>query len=417
MPGATRKALTHTIMTTYTLHTPVPCHAAICKALNLAGQERRVTLGLDLELNTPAGALIVAGGQPLNLGKHPRSLWVELVGWLIKQGCEVHCVQEACGFGWEFHRELEGAGARSMVVAPQELSGKRKTDKRDARMLASLLWDFVSRDNRACLRPVRVPSVEKQQQRGYHRRRSQVIKMRCQIAAQGRSLLWDHGWLKQLKSWWMPKNWEQLRADLLAAGCRWLVGMIEPMQKMCLQLNGYGNELEKKAVSDVKPPKAATRKSESGLPLNAAQTPTASEDAPTSKVRPKGLGELSYAIITSEVGDWNRFKNRGQPGSFIGCCPSEYSSGESQKMGEIDRMGSSRIRTTLVEAAWRICRLNPNWRGVRKYPEELGPQRTVRGARKRKAIVACAQMLMIDLWRLHVGTATLEGLGLEPATT
>ncbi len=275
----------------------------------------------------------------------------------------------------------------------------------------------MSRGNRACLRPVRVPSVEKQQQRGYHRRRSQVIKMRCQIAAQGRSLLWDHGWLKQLKSWWTPKNWEQLRADLLAAGCRWLVGMIEPMQKMCLQLNGYGNELEKKAVSEVKPPKAATRKSESGLPLNAAQSPAASEAAPTGKVRPKGLGELSYAIITSEVGDWNRFKNRGQPGSFIGCCPSEYSSGESQKMGEIDRMGSSRIRTTLVEAAWRICRLNPNWRGVRKYPEELGPEATVRGARKRKAIVACARMLMIDLWRLHVGTATLEGLGLEPATT
>uniref|UniRef100_UPI0005713347 hypothetical protein n=1 Tax=Verrucomicrobium sp. BvORR106 TaxID=1403819 RepID=UPI0005713347 len=311
-------------MTTYTLHTPIPCHAAICKALHLAGQERRVTLGLDLELNTPAGALIVAGGQPLNLGKHPRSLWVELVGWLIKQGCEVHCVQEACGFGWEFHRDLEGAGAGSMVVAPQELSGKRKTDKRDARMLASLLWDYVSRGNRACLRPVRVPSVEKQQQRGYHRRRSQVIKLRCQIAAQGRSLLWDHGWLKQLKGWWTPKNWEQLRADLLAAGCRWLVGMLEPMQQMCLQLNGYGNELEKKAVSEVTPLKTATQKSESGVPLNAAQSPAASEDAPTGKVRPKGLGELSYAIITSEVGDWKRFKNRGQPGSFVGCCPSEY---------------------------------------------------------------------------------------------
>ncbi|WP_050027247.1 IS110 family transposase [Verrucomicrobium sp. BvORR034] len=391
-------------MTTYTLHTPIPCHAAICKALNLAGQERRVTLGLDLELNTPAGALIVAGGQPLNLDKHPRSLWVELVGWLIKQGCEVHCVQEACGFGWEFHRELEGAGAGSMVVAPQELSGKRKTDKRDARMLASLLWDYVSRGNRACLRPVRVPSVEKQQQRGYHRRRSQLIKMRCQIAAQGCSLLWDHGWLKELKGWWTPKNWEQLKADLLAACRTWLVGMLEPMQRMCLQLNSDSDELKKKAISKFKTVKAGASEA-------------TQERTPTGEVRPKGLGELSYAIITSEVGDWNRFKNRGQPGSFIGCCPSEYSSGESQKMGQIDRMGSSRIRTTLVEAAWRICRLNPNWRGVRKYPEELGPEATVRGARKRKAIVACARMLMVDLWRLHVGTATLEGLGLEPATT
>jgi hypothetical protein len=88
-------------MTNYILHTTLPCQAAITKGLTSAGAERRVMLGLDLELKTPARALIIGGGPPLYVGKQAREIWIKLVTWLKQQGCEVHVVQEACGFGWE----------------------------------------------------------------------------------------------------------------------------------------------------------------------------------------------------------------------------------------------------------------------------------------------------------------------------
>lgn len=392
-------------MTTYILSTSLPCQAAINKALAQAGSERRAMLGLDLELTNPAGALIIGGGSPLYLGKHPRALWTQLVRWLTQQGCEVHAAQEACGFGWEFHRELETAGGRSCVVAPQEMSGKRKTDKRDAGALATLLWDYQVRGNRKCLRLVQVPTVPQQQRRGYHRNRVQWLRLRCQLEAQGRSLMWDHGWLEVPKGWWGGKLWAKLRGALEQAAHHWLVEMLEPMRALCLSMQARIDQLEQLAVDQLQasaqePPKDAASKGQGPVP---------------SAVLPKGFGQLSHAMLQFEVRDWNRFKNRGQAGSFIGCCPSEHSSGRSQKLGEIDRMGSARLRTLLVEAVWRLRKWNPGWRGLRKFAEVLGPQAKASGAKKRKAIVACARLLMIDLWRLHTGSATLQGLGLQPA--
>lgn len=401
-------------MTTYTLHSCIPCQAAITKALANAGTEKRVALGVDLELATPACAITVGGGTPLYLGKQLRSVWVELVRWLLAQGYEVYVVQEACGFGWEFHRALQSAGARSHVVAPQEMCGKRKTDKRDARALATLLWDYEVRGNQECLRVVRMPTLQQQQQRGYHRNRSQWLKMRCQMEAQGRSLMWDHSWLEVPKGWWRGRIWETLRAQLCAAGHRWLMEMLEPMQGICVSMAARVDQLEKQAVTSKQAqPAAPAPAPEQNQPAGDASSPAA--NLLPKHLRPKGLGDLCYATLSAEVLDWSRFKNRGQAGSFIGCCPREHSSGSRQKLGEIDRMGNARLRTVLVEAAWRLRKWSPQWRGFRKFGQVLETGSKASGASKRKAIVACARLLMVDLWRLHAGTATLEGLGLQPA--
>jgi transposase len=270
-----------------------------------------------------------------------------------------------------------------------------------------LLWDYQVRGNRRCLRQVEVPTVQQQQRRGYHRNRAQWLRLRCQLEAQGRSLMWDHGWLEVPKGWWGGKLWAKLRAALEHAAQHWLVEMLEPMQALCLSMQARINQLEELAVDQLQslapePPGDAAPQSQGAVP---------------SAVLPKGFGQLSHAMLQFEVRDWSRFKNRGQAGSFIGCCPSEHSSGRSQKLGEIDRMGSARLRTLLVEAVWRLRKWNPGWRGLRKFAEVLGPQAKASGAKKRKAIVACARLLMIDLWRLHPGSATLQGLGLQPADT
>jgi transposase len=114
-----------------------------------------------------------------------------------------------------------------------------------------------------------------------------------------------------------------------------------------------------------------------------------------------------------EVMDWSRFSNRKQAGSFIGCSPSEHSTGEGgQVLGNIDRQGNRRLRSALVEAIWRLLRWNPGWRGFEKWGQLLRDKKGS-SVRKKKAVIACVRLLFIDLWRLHTGRTTLEALGLR----
>src|SRR5436190_1402615 len=129
----------------------------------------------------------------------------------------------------------------------------------------------------------------------------------------------------------------------------------------------------------------------------------------------KGLGPTTFASLEREAIDWNRFANRKQIGSYIGCCPSEFSTGSKQKLGSIDRQGNRRMRTLMVEAVWRLKKWNPNWRGFKKFPHVFGLHAMARGVTRKRAVVACARLLAIDLWRLQTGRATLKNLGLKPA--
>jgi transposase len=131
---------------------------------------------------------------------------------------------------------------------------------------------------------------------------------------------------------------------------------------------------------------------------------------------PKGLGEATRVRLAAEAQDWHRFNNRKQVGSYLGLCPSESSSGGRQRLGSIDRMGNRRMRTLLVEAVWRLHKWNTGWRGFAKFPHVFGAGAKIGGATRKKAVVACARLLGVDLWRIETGRIQLEDVGLVAAT-
>lgn len=98
-------------------------------------------------------------------------------------------------------------------------------------------------------------------------------------------------------------------------------------------------------------------------------------------------------------------------GSYTGLCPKENSSGESRKTGAITRQGNPRVRTLLIEAVWRLARYEKGWRGFKKFPALL--DKSTGSRRRRKAVVAAARLLAIDLWRLATGQTTTAKLGLS----
>ena len=66
----------------------------------------------------------------------------------------------------------------------------------------------------------------------------------------------------------------------------------------------------------------------------------------------RGVDRLGALTLASEVCDWRRFPRATAFMGFTGLVPSEYSSGESTRRGQVTKAGNAHLRTQLIESAW-----------------------------------------------------------------
>ena len=126
---------------------------------------------------------------------------------------------------------------------------------------------------------------------------------------------------------------------------------------------------------------------------------------------PRGVGPLTFEILRREVGDWSRFNNRRQVSSYTGLCPREHSSGGRYRSGSVSKSGNPRVRAMLVEMVWRMIRWQPRYTALQKWAPVLNSP-TPNPAAKKKAVVAIARKLAVDLWRVFTGQVEAEKFGL-----
>jgi transposase len=119
---------------------------------------------------------------------------------------------------------------------------------------------------------------------------------------------------------------------------------------------------------------------------------------------------LSLQSLYREIGDWNRFQNRRRVASYSGLCPGVTGTGGSFTNLSINKHGNRRIRPLLVELAWLMYLYQPEYRAIVRWKEVIAGRNRVAA---KKAIVAVARNLMVDLWRIETGRATPESLGLK----
>src|SRR6266436_4551793 len=336
-----------------------------------------IKLGIDVHQDYYVVVKQESGTNPKpaqRFGKEAFSLWAAK---LKSQGGEIHAVYEACGFGFSLQRQLTALGIRCYVVCPQKLDecNKRvKTDGLDAKALCLKLDRFVQ-GNREALALVRVPTEAEEQKRAIHRQREQLVKARKGLEAQGRSLLVNHG-MEPASNWWKGRTFAQLQVP------EWMKELLSNTQPILLAL-----EEKIRALS--------------------AQL----QEAAISR-QPRGLGLLSSVVIDREIGNWDRFKNRRRVSSYTGLCPGEYSSGNPRVQSCVNKKGNPRLRAALVETAWRLVRFQPEYRAVKKWRHLLAKGALATGAARKKAIVAVARQLAVDLWRIRTGRVAIETLGL-----
>src|SRR5882724_12589013 len=171
-----------------------------------------IKLGIDVHQDFYTVVMQVGGSNPKPAQRFAKQAFLHWAAKLKRQGGEVHAVYEACGFGFGLQRQLSALGIECQVVCPQkldELNKRVKTDGLDAKALCLRLDRFVQ-GNRSALALVRVPSEQEERSRAIHRQREQLVKVRKQLEAQGRSLMVNHG-IEPVKSWWKQGNFGALQ--------------------------------------------------------------------------------------------------------------------------------------------------------------------------------------------------------------
>jgi transposase len=340
-------------------------------------QAQTLKLGLDVHAETIVVVRILDHSAP-----QPAQTFApaKFLGWIKKQlplAGQVHSCYEAGPFGYGLHRDLVALGVANLVVQPVCLDERHKGvnhDKSDAKQLALRLDRYVA-GNKHALATVRVPTPEEEQKRIESRQREQLKREVKRVAAQGRSLLLTQG-QRDTKGWWEERRWARLQLKLPV----WLVERLECFRRV---LSTLTRELT-----------TATLALEAAAPAR----------------RPKGLGGLSYEVMEREIGDWQRFTNRRQVGSYTGLCGGVSASGKTTYLLPITKHGNVRLRTALVELAWRLVIWQRDCVLVKKWWHVLGNPKATKAAKK-KAIVAMARQMAVDLWRWRTARVQPETLG------
>jgi len=269
---------------------------------------------------------------------------------------------EVTGSCWEVARILEPHVNRVIVVSPDDTgitSARAKTDKLDARTLASLLW-------RGELEAVWMPDERCRVLRRRLARREQLVRSRTRTKNE------IHACLQRRLQGKPPCS------DLFGVkGRQWLAGLELPLEER--ESVDAGIRHVEFLDSEI----AAVEK------LIAQQALSWPEIRRLMTV--PGVNLICAASFIAAVGDPNRFLTSRKLVAYLGLDPKVKQSGEAPaRSGRISKRGSPAARWALVEAAWTAV-LQPG-------PLHAFYERTKNRRGHGKAIVATARKLAVLFW-------------------
>lgn len=289
---------------------------------------------------------------------------------------------EAGRDGFWIHRYLGSIGVINVVVDPASVDVNRrkrraKTDRLDLVKLLSSLIRWCDGEKKVWS-VVRVPEVGDEDARHFHREREGLKKERTQHINRMRSLLVLHG--VKMKSIG-PRFMEQL-----ARVRQWDGSELPSQVRRRLEWEYRRLELVNEQLKE--------------LAKQRAEAVRRSNDSRIEKVRKlerlRGVGEAGSWTTVMELFAWRKFDNRKQVGSMLGLTGTPSSSGEMNREQGIDKAGSPRLRSLMIEMAWSWVRYQPHSELTKWFNRRFGGS----GKRMRRiGIVAVARRLAIALWR------------------
>jgi transposase len=287
---------------------------------------------------------------------------------------------EASGCGFRFADIFEGEGFRVSVLAPSHLpsstkSRSNKTDKRDVIRIMDVLRGHVMAASN--LPEVWIPPKQIRDDREIVRQRILICEELTRAKNRIHGLLKRNGIKKptEIKSNWTKEHmgWLEKMAGNSPGGCSQAL--------MSLMRNARFLLEEKKILDNALAELAGSSHYEKKV---------------KALTRIKGVALLTAMTFLTELGDMKRFRNRRQVGSYLGLTPRSYESGEQDdRKGHISRLGPSRVRKILNQAAWSLVIHEREWR-------EWFRKRTSGNNKVLRKKMITAVMRKLGIWMWHV---------------
>lgn len=266
-----------------------------------------------------------------------------------------------CGF-W-IQRELMQAGMECIVVnaadVPQTDKGsKMKNDVTDSFRIAESLKGGM-------LKPIFIPDTQTESDRTVIRYRHSLHKDLVRCKTRIKSFL-NHFGIK------LPPQFDNSKWTI--ALIQWLKGLEFAHTSMRLTLSRMIEQVEQLQQKLLELSRDIRAMIRSEHYCNSAKL----------LMSVPGIGALTAISMLTEIGSIHRFPSFYKFNSFIGLCPTEFSSGETERKGRITSRHHAQLRSLIIEMSWTAIRLDPAINLVyHEYKKRMTAKRAViRVARK-----------------------------------
>lgn len=292
-------------------------------------------------------------------------------------GADYHACYEAGFSGFSISRALKALNIECCVVHPSDVptTGKdklSKTDKRDSKKIAKAFAQNM-------LTPLWIPSVEIEGLRkllrfrykiqgDYNARRQSIKSLMFTIGVKIPQLL-DKPYISKNYIKWLEEL--DVKNDILRATLNEMIDHMKDLRERLLRL-----------YKEIK--KASESQQYDKIYKLLVTTP--------------GIGLITAMTFIAEIGDIDRFECFRKFNSYVGFCPSEFSSGDKIMKGKITTRANKVLRCLMIEAAWRVKNLDPAM--AKAFTELI----TMKNKKRKDAIVIIARKLLsrvFSVWKNH----------------
>lgn len=301
---------------------------------------------------------------------------------------------EAGPTGYGLYRLLKSMDIKCEVIAPSLIPkkpGERvKTDKRDSLKLATLY-------RAGELTPIYVPSEDDEALRDLVRAREDVKEDELRAKHRLTKFLLRNEINPPLGTRkWTKKYWDWLNSLKFERSASRITFQeyLQQLKDFQQRLKVLEQEIEEQAKEGVHAPMIQRL------------------------MTLRGVAVITATSLVAEVGSFERFQTPKQFMAYTGMVPSESSSGELRRLGNITKTGNRHVRRLLIEAAWSY-RYQPAVKGELKKRQQGQPTNILgiswkaqnrlhkkyyrlvgRGKASGKAITAIARELSGFIWAI-----------------
>ena len=311
---------------------------------------------------------------------------------------------EAGRDGFWLARWLRARDVEVYVIHPTSIAVSRehrraKTDRLDTELLMRVFLGWLRGEKRHCSMAA-IPTIEEEDARRPNRERQTLVTEQTRIVNQIKAIFARFG-IRTLRPT-MRKVAEGLEDLRTAEGTPLPQNTLSELRRHLARLRFVRDQI--RAVEQER------------LRKLAVAPPAAEKKSPDAMVRliarVVGVGIETADMLVNEIfsRDW---RDRKAVARYAGLTGSPDESGSRRRERGLARAGNVRVRSGMIQLAWRFVRFQKNSALAQWFAARTADGRT---STRKTMIVALARKLLIALWRLVTRGEVPQGVVLRPAS-